>query len=845
MSWRPSSTFWKISTGEIRRRPGRALLTLLGIVIGVAATVAISVCIQTTRQAHRQMFDEVAGRAALEVVAEGLGGFDPNLAVGVESVPGVKAAVPVIQAPAALTGKSGPVPVMVLGVDPARDAAAREFTLRRGRLLGDGVMLEAGFADSQGIDLGHKVRFLASTGFTTLPVVGLLEPRGAAAFNGGAVAVMPLATAQRLFGLTDRINSLQLVLEDGASQSQVEAEVGRRLPTGLMVQTPGTRGELGRTGMVSTEQGLSTLSASSLVAGAFVILNAFLMNLGERRRQLAVLRALGATRSQVTRLVLREAAFLGVVGTGLGIGAGLALAVSLRRVIGQLLTVTLPDLRLTAEPFLIALVLGPGMALAATYIPARRAGRRAFLEDLLGKGGRHADKARRWFGFVGLVLLAGILTLLIGLARGWLSVALFEPFIAPAMATYLIACVLLIPLLLDPLTRLAAWLLKAALGQEGGLAVRQLVRHRTRTTLTVGVLLVAVVFAIGFGQSLVNGIDHIRFWFRHIIATDFYVRAAWPDPTVNITTATIPEGLADEVAHLDHVRRADKFSFVLARAAGRPVVVLASTTSPDGPAQLAVAEGDPVAIKREVLQGAVVLGTALAHRLGVHRGDSITLETRHGPRTLPIAGTAAEYTGGGMAIYMEWYTAKRFFDLKGVHALLVSARPGETAALAETLKAFCGARSLLYQSNLEVRRTFDQQMSGLLGFIWILLSLVFVVASLGVVNTLTMNVLDQTRELGVLRAIGMKRSQVGKLVLAQALALGTISLVPGALGGILLAFLVNLSTYPLTGQPVPFHLDGWQTAGCLGGALVIATLAALVPARRAARLAVIQALQYE
>ncbi len=845
MSWRPSSTFWRISIGEIRRRPGRALLTLLGIVIGVAATVAIAICVQTTREAHREMFDEVAGRAALEVVAEGLGGFDPDVMPRVETVPGVKAAVPVVQAPAALTGKSGPVPVMVLGVDPARDAAARTFTLRRGKLLDDGVMLEAGFAESQGIDLGQTVRFLSSTGFTRLPVTGLLEPRGAAAFNGGAVAVMRLPAAQRLLGLTGRINSLQLVLEDGAARSQVEADVARRLPTGLIVQTPGTRGELGRTGMVSTEQGLSTLSASSLVAGAFVILNAFLMNLGERRRQLAVLRALGATRAQVTRLVLREAAFLGIVGTVLGMAAGLALAVALRRVIGQLLTVNLPDLHLTAEPFLIALVLGPGMAVAATYIPARRAGRRAFLEDLLSKSGRHADKARRRLGYVGLVVLAGIVALLIGLAHGWLSVSLFEPFIAPAMATYLIACALLIPLLLEPLTRLAAVLLKALLGQEGGLAVRQMVRHRTRTTLTVGVLLVAVVFAIGFGQSLVNGINHIRSWFRHIISTDFYVRAAWPDPTVNITTATIPEALADEVAGLAHVQRADKFSFVLARAAGRSVVVLASTTSADGPAQLAVAEGDPVTIKREFLQGAVVLGTALAHRLGLHRGDSITLETRQGPQTVRIAGTASEYTGGGMAVYMEWYQAKRFFDLKGVHALLVSARPGEAAALAETLKAFCGPRSLLVQSNLEVRRTFDQQMSGLLGFIWILLSLVFVVASLGVVNTLTMNVLDQTRELGVLRAIGMKRFQVGKLVVAQALALGVISLVPGALAGMVLAFLINLSTYPLTGQPVPFHLDWWQVAGCLGGAIVIATLAALVPARRAARLRVIQALQYE
>jgi putative ABC transport system permease protein len=194
---------------------------------------------------------------------------------------------------------------------------------------------------------------------------------------------------------------------------------------------------------------------------------------------------------------------------------------------------------------------------------------------------------------------------------------------------------------------------------------------------------------------------------------------------------------------------------------------------------------------------------------------------------------------------LEWYAAKKLFDMQGVHALMVSARPGEVAHLAGVLKDFCDERSLLLQSNVEVRETLDRQMSGMLGLIWILLSLVFVVASLGIVNTLTMNVLEQTRELGVLRAIGMRRLQVGKLIVAQAVALAMISLAPGVLAGIGLAYLINLSTLPLTGQPVPFHLDIGQVAGCFGTALAITILAALLPARRAVRLQVIQALQYE
>ncbi|HEV3203674.1 MAG TPA: FtsX-like permease family protein, partial [Gemmataceae bacterium] len=439
MKWR-RSTLWKITAGEYQRRPGRTLLTLFGIVIGVAATVAISICIQTTRQAHRDMFEVVTGRAALEVVAEGLTGFDPGVSAQFKGVSGIKAVVPVIQTPTALVGKSGAVPVMALGVVPEKDTAARDYVLFQGQLLGkeEGVLLEKGFAQSQGIDLGSTARFLTPSGLVALPVQGLLEARGAATFNGGAVAFMPLFTAQRLFNLANQINGLQLVLESDTNQKLIEEALAKQLPPGLIVQSPGSRAELGRAGMAPTEQGLATMSASSLVTGAMVILNAFLMNLGERRRQLALLRALGATRGQVTRILLREAAMLGIAGTILGIALGLALSGSLRRTIGQLMAVTLPELRLTIEPILVALAVGPGMALAATLIPARRAARRAPLEDLLQKGAGYAEEFQRWPSYLGIAMLAGLCLILHGILYGWLEPHLFIHVLPPAMAMYLI-----------------------------------------------------------------------------------------------------------------------------------------------------------------------------------------------------------------------------------------------------------------------------------------------------------------------------------------------------------------------------------------------------------------------
>jgi putative ABC transport system permease protein len=838
---------WKLSAGEIRRRPGRTSLTLLGIVIGVAATVAISITVQTARRVHRDMFEALTGRASLEVVAEGFGGFPADLARSLQNTPHVEAVVPVIQTPAAALGKSGPVPVLVLGINPDVDTAARDYRLRLGRMLvqDDTVLLEAGFAESQGFKLGEPVRFLTPTGPASLEVRGFLEPHGPAAFNGGAVAFMTLTTAQRLFDLPHQVNSLQLVLSNDAVLPDTQGQIEKLLRPGLTIQSPGARGDLGRDGMMSTEQGLASLSVSSLVAGAFVILNAFLMNLGERRRQLAILRAIGATSRQVSRLLLREALLLGITGTLIGIPVGMLLAVALRQVLAQLLAVTLPAIRWDAEPFAIAVALGPGMAVAATYFPARRAGQRSPLEDLLQKKADRAEHVRLWPAYLGVVMLGCVVLFALGIVRGWLPVRIVTHLQAPTLAAFLTSCVLVVPLFQMPLTRMAAAILRPIFGGEGGLAFRQLARHRTRTALTAGVLLVAIVFAIGFGQSLMNNMRHLNDWFQTIVKADYFVRGSWPDPTVNITTAAIPESTVAEIAALPGVAYVDYINFLPVRVDGRTAAVIAYSVAEDRPVSLALEEGNPDTVRRGLKSGHVVLGTALAHRLGRRVGDTVQIETRQGSKEFVIAGTASEYTGGGMAFYMEWHTAQRAFDLQGVHAILATARTGARDELGMRLREFTQKHGLLLQTNAQVHQTLGKQLQGFLGFLWVLLSLVFVVASLGVVNTLTMNVMEQTREFGVLRAIGMKRRQIGKLILTQALALGIISLAPGVVAGVALAYLVNLVTYPLIGHAVPFELSAWHVAGCFGTALAIAVAAALLPARRAARLGVVQALQYE
>jgi putative ABC transport system permease protein len=828
---------WTYTARESCRRPGRALLTLAGISLGLATVVATQLTIPTVQRAYRELFEGLTGRAALEVTAPGLAGFDPAVTNQLKALPGVKALIPRIQATASVVGTRGSIPAPVLGIDP-QSMPATAWQIRDGTALAgpDDVLLDAGMARALGLLPGAPVKVWTPTGLVQLRLAGTLESRGPAAAVGG-ILVMPLARAQALFALPGQVNSVQIVLADGGATENVQAAAADLLPAGIGVQAAGARSELAQTTLLATEQGLDALGILALTAAAFVILNTFLLNLGERRRQFAVLRALGATGAQVRRLLLREALLFGLAGTVLGCAGGVALAWALVPVMGQFLAVTLPGPHLTAGPFLLAVVLGPGAALLAAGIPAWCASRRQPLDDLLPQRGQACDHVSRRVALGGLFLLIGGIALAGGLCRGWVPQAARTALLAPALALLLTGGVLTLPAISGPLLYLAG---RLPLGLTCTLAAQQLARRRTRTGLTAGVLFLALAVAVGFGHCLRGILLDLKQWCRQTVVADYLIRGSMPD-TAFVLVAALPESLAADLARQKDVGEVVRAAFLPAQANDRPVLVLARDYFADQPLTLDLREGTPAAVLQGLRAGEVVLATGLAQQLKLHAGDLLTLQTPHGPKQLRIAGTATEYAAGGSAVHIEWHTAKRLLGLPGVHVFLVSARAGEAAALAPILRQFCERHHLLLQSNAEFAAMIDGLQARASGLLWALMALVFVLASLGIVNTLTMNVQEQTRELGVLRALGMKRGQVRRLVLTQAGLLGVIGLIPGAVAGLGLAYLINRGA-SWVGPPVDFRIDGLVVSGGCVLALAIALAAALWPARQAARLPVIRAL---
>ena len=324
---------WKFAFRHVLGRPGRATLTLLSVVIAVAAVTSVTIATSTTRLAYKQMFATVSGRASLEVRAAGSSSFDQRVIDQVVQVPGVKAAAPVIGRPTKLTTPDErTVELTAVGIDPKLDLAVRDYTMAKGqgRFLeaGDmGVLLEESFARNLGVGVGDEVLIRSPR---QIPVdqpetiIGLLSSEGAAALRLGGSVFMSLAEAQYLFTGEGEIDSVAVVLDDKADVDQKLKEIEDALPTGLTVRRPATRSGFMEEILSSSEQGLHLASGFSLLLATFIILNTSMMNVGERRRQLSIMRAVGATRMQIRGLLYGESIALGTVGIAIGMLAGWA-----------------------------------------------------------------------------------------------------------------------------------------------------------------------------------------------------------------------------------------------------------------------------------------------------------------------------------------------------------------------------------------------------------------------------------------------------------------------------------------------------------------------------------------
>lgn len=834
---------WRFSLREIVRRPARAVLTIVAIVLGVAAIVANLTAAHTTRVAFAELYAALAGKADLEVSAAGGGSFAASCLDTVEHTEGVASVAPLLERPTILyLGEGRRAKLLLLGVDFDRDQLVRDYELREGRMFDadDELVMEANQARSLGLAVNRRVKMLTKRGLKEFTIVGLLAPRGAAGYAHGAVLFVPLANAQRLFKAKGKIDALHVVLVDKSQARAAAKRIAARLPAELTVRPPAARTQLADETLLAAQQGLDMAGALALVASAFIVINTLLMNVAERRRELAMLRAIGATPRQVMQLVLGEALLYGIVGTAIGLGVGMIGAYWLTRSVEAFLQTPLPAIRLSWPPVAVGAGMGLILSVLAAYVPARKAGQLSPLEGLGAVAGDDAQRLPKLVTLGAPLVMATTLVVVVACILGWLPSAVA----IPAAALMLAACASLFAVVLGPLVRaFQAILLPRAL-VEMFLALGQLMRRRLRTSLTVGVIFVSLSTAIGLGNTILNNTHDVENWFHRTVAGDFFVRALMPDMASGLA-ADMPDGWEKELRELPGVAHIGAVRFVAARAGGQSVIVIARSFEADTDPLLDLREGDRSLVVSQLRAGQAVIGSVLAQRARLSVGDELSIESGDRSVRVRVAGIANEYLVGGLALYLERDAARRLLDIAGADAFAVRALPGQRGKAQAALAAFCAERGLLLQSFAELAQMVDGMTQGIVGGLWVLLALGIVVSACGMVNTLSMNVLEQARELALLRATGMTRPQLRRMIVFQAAAMGLIGLLPGVLAGIVMSYLINLSSLPVLGRAIDFSLHPWFILASVALALAVVIASAWLPASRATRLTLADALRCE
>ena len=823
-------------------RRARSLLTVLGIGLGIGVLVAAVATNASLDAAADQAVGAQLGRAAFRVAALEERGLSAASVAAVAATEGIAVAAPQLETrtyplPSAASG-GGALPVTVLGVDPALDPAVHERSLASGTGLPagrpDAALVSEALARDDGLAVGSTVTLLgdAEAEPAVVTVVGIVAgPGGPDA--GGRTVIVSLGTAAALFA-TDRVSRVDVTVAPGADPAAVEQRLVAALTLEpYLLSTPAEAAAALRASTAGLRGTIALVAAVVLFVAAFLVFNTLAMSVVERVRDVGLLRAAGMTRRQVRLLVLFQAVHLGVGGAILGLVLGIGLAAGATAILGRLGLAE--DGGLVLPPVQLGLAIAVGLAVtgAAALEPALVAGSIAPVEALRLRADLAAGHSvrLRWLVVVFVAVAAVGLVLWPGAAA---SGGYLRSF---AVCGVLLAAVVALPFLLRPLGRLAGLLFAPLLPLEERLTRGALVRDRGRAALTVGALAVAVAVIVALGGVRASTRAAADAWLAEVVPGSEVLASIRP-------VAVDEPQLADlrAVPGVERLSPIGRFAIAVGGYRLDAAAIAGADFAADG--RLRFVGGDPTAALAALdAGGAAILPRARAEALGLGVGATLAATTAGGPVTLRVAGVVERSLPGTVAeaVLVGWPDAERL-GAGGADLFAVRYAPGAEASARSGLDELARAYALEPAGLDEVRGAVGSALERMFGLLDALAIVALVVAALGIVNTLTMNVLERVREIGVLRAAGMTRHQVWRIVVVEAAILGLVGAVIGAAAGLAAAAVLVLTA----AGPAPVFDPAPLTVGlAVAGAVALAVLAATYPARVAGRIEIVRAVSFE
>lgn len=825
---------------------------MLGIALGVAVLYAALATNSAIESAVDDTVRATLGRGDLRVAAFTETGLTRSTVDAIGLTPGVLVAAPEIERRTYLQPGPGSVstglrpPVTVLGVDPRLDPQLHDITIIEGTPLvpGDpGAVVSERLARDDGLGVGDAITLgsVVDPAQSTLRIVGITAGDGRLAGGDGRLVLIPLDLAGTLYAAAG-VNRVDVIVAEGSTTEQVTAALEERIRSQpYTVARPADIAASLRAATADFQATTGLIAAVALFVGAFLIYNTLSMTLAERFREIALLRAAGATRRQVAWLIVLQALVLGLAGAVLGVVIGHLLAVWLSGAFaGQAAALGgVAPATPAFESVPVALAIGVGIlvTLASALEPAWRASRVSPIDSLR----RHRNAAPvagarlAWLGVVFLIVGVAGLVLWPG-DRG--GAGLLRSLGVYAL---LLLATLLSPIILPLLGRAAGLPFAAVLRAEERLARGAIVRDPARTALTVGALSVGLSMIVAVGAVAQSDRRAAAAWLAEVLPGDLLLTSIRP--------IAAEEGLEEEFRALPGVLHASPIGRFDLAIDGRRVdaaAVRGSELLADG--RLRFAAGDPRAALIAIDSGrSVILPRSVASRMGIAVGAPITALGADGSAVaLTVAGIAERTIpgSGGETVLLGWDSATSIFGLLGADAFAVRFAPGQEASARPLVESTARQLALEPRPLDDALGVVSETLGRLFSVFDVLAAIAVVVAGLGIVNTLTMSVLERVREIGVLRAAGMTRHQIWRMVVVEA---GVIGLA-GAILGIVLGLVVAGFMLAIAGGPsLAASLDPpWAVMGlALVLGIAVSMLAASYPARLASRMSIVQAVQFE
>ncbi|HYZ78284.1 MAG TPA: FtsX-like permease family protein [Gaiellaceae bacterium] len=850
-----------VSLKGLAGRKLRSALTALAIVLGVAMISGTFILTDTINKGFTTIFTEsykntsavITARSTISSSNSGAaltGGFPASVLDKVKALPDVAAAAGSITDTAKLVRRNGTTfsthgaPAIAVSYQP-HEERFNPLVLVAGSFptTSSEVAIDEASADKEHFEVGDTIRVIARGPEKPFSISGIVKYGTVSTIGSATIAVFDLQTAEQLFNKVGKLDAIRVAAKKDVSSAKLVSEIRLILPPTAQVRTTSAQvkqetKDVGFVGII--QKILLGFGGVALFVGAFVIFNTISITVAQRMRELATLRTIGASRRQVMGSVLLEALVVGAVAAVAGLFLGFALAAGLDKLMAAV-GINLPKSAtvFATRTIVVSLLVGTIITILSALRPAVRATRVPPIAAV--REGAELPPGR--LAFLGpplkaLVAAAGIALLLYGFFVHGIGVT--QRLLAMGVGAFLlfVGVALISAWLVRPIASVLGWPATRIGGSAGGLARANSIRNPGRTASTAAALMIGIALVTSVAV-LASGIRRtVHDTFQHMFVADYAVTS--PDgftpfaPASERTLVRVPG-----VTAVSGERVGDGSAF------GKNVSVSGVNADIAKVIHIDWAQGSNATPAQLGANGAILEKTYAKHRhVGI--GGRFVLQTPTGKRLdLVLRGTYV--APKGPPAFGNVIIGQRTFDAVYPQPTnifqFVNIRGGATDANTKKLKAALTAYpDVKLQTEKQFRKNQARFINQLLALLYVLLALSILISLFGIVNTLVLTVFERTRELGMLRAVGMTRRQVRRMIRHESVITALIGAALGIGLGFFIAFLV---TQALKKDGIGFAVPTVSVVVFVIAAIMAGLVAAILPARRASRLNVLEALQYE